>query len=41
MDVKKLVAAAKSGQVAWRQTLLGICTRRSPCEYGGIDNIIR
>jgi hypothetical protein len=40
-DAKKLVAAGKSGQVACRQTLLGICTRHGPCEYGGIDNIIR
>ena len=40
-DAKKLVAAGKSGQVACRQTLLGICTKRGPCEYGGIDNIIR
>ncbi|MGF6853939.1 hypothetical protein [Paraburkholderia sp. CI3] len=40
-DAKKLVAAGKSGQVACRQTLLGVCTRRGPCEYGGIDNIIR
>ncbi|WP_429402900.1 hypothetical protein [Paraburkholderia sp. MM5482-R1] len=40
-DAKKLVAAGKSGQVACRQTLLGVCTSRDPCEYGGIDNIIR
>jgi hypothetical protein len=38
---KKLVAAAKAGQVAWRPTLLGGCTKRGPCEYGGIDNIVR
>lgn len=40
-DSKKLCMAAKSGQVAWRQTLLGGCTRRGPCEYGGVDNVIR
>ncbi|MBB5502166.1 hypothetical protein [Paraburkholderia sp. MM5384-R2] len=40
-DLRKLAAAGKSGQVACRQTLLGACTRRGPCEYGGIDNIIR
>lgn len=40
-DLKNLIAAGKSGRVACRQTLLGMCTSRSPCEYGGIDNIIR
>lgn len=40
-DAEKLGKAAKSGQVAWRQTLLGGCTKRGPCEYGGVDNIIR
>lgn len=40
-DIKKLVAAAKAGQVAWRETLLGGCTKRGPCEYGGVDNIAR
>ncbi|WP_439684243.1 hypothetical protein [Cupriavidus oxalaticus] len=37
----KLLQAAKSGQVAWRETLLGGCTKRGPCEYGGIDNVAR
>lgn len=40
-DHKKLMAAAKAGRVAWRMTLLGVCTKTGPCEYGGIDNIIR
>ncbi|SOY54119.1 Phage integrase family site specific recombinase [Cupriavidus taiwanensis] len=40
-DHRKLLAAAKTGRVAWRETLLGGCTRRGPCEYGGIDNIVR
>lgn len=40
-DNRKLVAAAKSGNVSWRETLLGGCTRRGPCQYGGIDNIVR
>lgn len=40
-DDKKLRAAAKNGKVSWRQTLLGGCTRVAPCEYGGVDNIVR
>lgn len=35
----KLNELAKSGAVAWRETLLGGCTRREPCPYGGVDNI--
>jgi len=40
-DHKKLLAAAREGKVSWRETLLGGCTKRGPCEYGGIDNVIR
>ena len=40
-DRSELVAAAREGRVAWRDTLLGGCTRPGPCEYGGIDNIVR
>jgi hypothetical protein len=40
-DASKLLAAASSGLVTCRETLLGICTRRGPCSYGGIDNIVR
>ncbi|MFL1490009.1 hypothetical protein [Pseudomonas antarctica] len=40
-DAKKLNKAAKAGQVSWRQTLLGGCTKRGTCEYGGVDNVIR
>jgi hypothetical protein len=40
-DHKFLVEAARNGQVAWRDTLLGGCTKRGPCSYGGIDNVIR
>lgn len=40
-DHLKLVAAAKAGQISWRPTLLGVCTKSGPCEYGGIDNIVR
>lgn len=40
-DNNKLLNAAKAGRVAWRRTLLGGCTKSGPCEYGGIDNIVR
>lgn len=38
---KQLSAAAKSGKIAYRETLLGGCTNPNPCAYGGIDNITR
>jgi hypothetical protein len=38
-DHKKLTALARSGKVSWRETLLGGCTKRDPCPYGGVDNI--
>ncbi|MDG2517810.1 hypothetical protein [Lysobacter soli] len=40
-DAAALLGAAKSGGVAWRETLLGGCTRRGHCPYGGVDNIVR
>jgi len=40
-DSKKLANLAKSGKVSWRETLIGGCTKRGPCPYGGIDNIAR
>ncbi|WP_231390549.1 hypothetical protein [Pseudomonas qingdaonensis] len=40
-DEKELSKAAKAGQVSWRQTLLGGCTKRGPCQYGGIDSVTR
>lgn len=40
-DAKKAVDLAKKGTVAYRPILLGICTSRTPCPYGGIDNIAR
>lgn len=40
-DSQKLAAAARAGRVSWRETQLGGCTRRGPCEFGGIDNIVR
>lgn len=38
-DHKKLINLAKSGTAAHRPVLLGVCTSRTPCPYGGIDNI--
>lgn len=40
-DCKKLEVAARAGTISWRVTLLGGCTRRGPCPYGGVDNIAR
>jgi hypothetical protein len=40
-DNNKLLSAAKAGRVTWRATLLGGCTKRGPCEYGGVDNIVK
>jgi hypothetical protein len=40
-DHQRLLTAAASGRVAWRATLLGGCTKSGPCEYGGVDNIVR
>lgn len=40
-DNQKLLTAAKAGRVAWRSTLLGGCTKVGPCEFGGIDNVVR
>lgn len=34
-----MISLAKKGGVAHRPILLGICTSRSPCPYGGIDDI--
>lgn len=36
-----LIKAAQNCQLQWRETLLGGCTKRGFCEYGGIDNIAR
>lgn len=38
-DNKKLTELAKSGKVAWRETLLGGCTSTKPCNKGGIENV--
>ncbi len=38
-DAKKMLELAKKGSVAYRQILLGVCTSREPCPYGGIDSV--
>lgn len=40
-DLTKLIAAGKKGEISWRQTLFGGCTKRGFCEYGGLDNVSR
>lgn len=40
-DAAQLSIAARAGKVAWRENLLGGCTKRGPCEYGGVDNVVR
>jgi len=36
-----LAKAAKRGEIAYKDTLLGGCTKRGHCEFGGVDNIAR
>ncbi|MDG9873770.1 hypothetical protein N7592_11240 [Pseudomonas juntendi] len=40
-DLKQIATIAKSGKISWRATVLGGCTKKGFCEYGGIDNITR
>lgn len=40
-DARKVINLSKKGIVAHRPVLLGVCTSRTPCPYGGIDNIAR
>ena len=40
-DFKALVSAAKRGEVSFRETRLGGCTKRGACEYGGIESVAR
>ncbi|MBA6100318.1 MULTISPECIES: hypothetical protein [Pseudomonas] len=41
LDLKSIEKAVKKGEISWRPTLLGGCTKSGFCPYGGIDNIIR
>lgn len=38
-EEKKLIGLAERGLVTHRPIVLGVCTSRAPCPYGGIDNI--
>lgn len=39
-DHKQLIDAAKSGEISYRQTLIGGCAKTGPiCPFGGINNI--
>lgn len=40
-DAKQLVAAARRGNISCRETRIGLCTKRGPCEYGGIESVSR
>lgn len=40
-DFKKLVKAGKRGEIAFRETRLGGCTKIGHCDYGGIESIAR
>ncbi|EPS0499555.1 hypothetical protein ACVADT_001641 [Escherichia coli] len=40
-DARKVINLSRKGVVAHRPVLLGVCTSRTPCPYGGIDNIAR
>ena len=39
-DVKKLLKLVKEGRFSFRRNLLGLCFSKSPCQYGGFDNIV-
>jgi len=40
-DFKALVSAGKRGEISFRETRLGGCTKRGACEYGGIESVAR
>lgn len=40
-DYKTLVKAGKKGEVSFRETRLGGCTKLGHCEYGGIESVAR
>jgi hypothetical protein len=40
-EKKQLARAAKAGNISFRETVLGACTRSGSCPYGGIDNLVR
>lgn len=40
-DFNSLVKAGRKGEISFRATRLGGCTKRGPCEYGGIESVAR
>lgn len=40
-DFKRLVKAGKRGEISFRETRLGGCTKIGHCDYGGIESIAR
>ncbi len=40
-DAKELAEAARRGEVFFRETRLGGCTKRGNCSYGGIESVAR
>ena len=40
-DFKSLANAGMRGEVSFRETRLGGCTKRGSCEYGGIESVAR
>ena len=39
-EAAELSGLARSGSISWRVILLGGCTKRGPCPYGGVDNLV-
>lgn len=40
-DFNSLVKAGRNGEVSFRETRLGGCTKRGHCDYGGIESVAR
>ncbi|WP_143297453.1 MULTISPECIES: hypothetical protein [Burkholderia] len=40
-DFKTLIKAGRSGEISFRETRLGGCTKSGPCDYGGIESVAR
>jgi len=40
-EFKTLAKAGKQGEVSFRETRLGGCTKRGHCDYGGIESVAR
>jgi hypothetical protein len=38
-DAKKLTSLAKGGRLMLRDIMFGLCMKKGPCQYGGIDSV--